>query len=130
MKNIYDGVVTTDAAGLATVTLPTYFEALNQDFRYQLTVMGVFAQAIVKDEIANNRFSIQTDKPNVKVSWQVTGIRHDAYAKAHPVQVEVDKPASERGRYLTPDAFGQPASRGIGDNREPALQQQLRQEAR
>jgi hypothetical protein len=130
MKNIYDGVVTTDAAGLATVTLPSYFEALNRDFRYQLTVMGVFAQAIVKDEIANNRFTIQTDKPNVKVSWQVTGIRHDAYANAHPVQVEVDKPAGERGRYLTPEAFGQPASRGIGDNREPTPQAQPRQEGR
>jgi hypothetical protein len=130
MKNIYDGVVTSDAAGLATVTLPAYFEALNNDFRYQLTVMGTFAQAIVKDEIANNRFTIQTDKPNVKVSWQVTGIRHDAYAKAHPVVVEVDKPASERGRYLTPDAFGQPVSRGIGDNREPAIQPQPRQERR
>jgi hypothetical protein len=92
--------------------------------------MGTFAQAIVKDEIANNRFTILTDKPNVKVSWQVTGIRHDAYAKAHPVVVEVDKPASERGRYLTPDAFGQPASRGIGDNREPAIQPQPRQEGR
>jgi len=103
MKNIYDGVVTTDAAGLATVTLPSYFEALNRDFRYQLTVIGTFAQAIVKDEIANNRFTIQTDKPNVKVSWQVTGIRHDAYANAHPAQVEVNKPAGERGRYLTPE---------------------------
>jgi hypothetical protein len=130
MKNIYDGVVTTDAAGLATIALPAYFEALNQDFRYQLTVMGTFAQAIVKEEIADNRFTIQTDKPNVKVSWQVTGIRHDAYAKAHPVVVEIDKPASKRGRYLTPEAFGQPAARGIGDNQEPAIQPQPRQEGR
>jgi hypothetical protein len=114
MKNIYDGVVRTDAAGLATVTLPAYFEALNRDFRYQLTVMGTFAQAIVKDEIKDNQFTIQTDKPDVKVSWQVTGIRHDAYASAHPVQVEQDKPAGERGRYLTPDVFGKPQTLQIG----------------
>jgi hypothetical protein len=125
MKNIYDGVITTDANGLATVVLPDYFEALNQDFRYQLTVMGTFAQAIVKDEIANNRFTIQTDKPNVKVSWQVTGIRHDAYAEAYPIPVEEDKPPSEQGRYLSPELFGQPQSHSIGAAAdEPAAQPQ------
>jgi hypothetical protein len=128
MKNIYDGVITTDADGFATVVLPDYFEALNQDFRYQLTVMGTFAQAIVRDEIANNRFTIQTDKPNVKVSWQVTGIRHDAYAKAYPIPVEEDKPSSERGRYLFPELFGQPKSRSISaasdSNDQPAIQPQ------
>jgi hypothetical protein len=41
---------------------------LNRDFRYQLTVIGTFAQAIVVTEIANGSFSIKTDKPNVKVS--------------------------------------------------------------
>jgi hypothetical protein len=127
MKNIYDGIATTDAAGLATVVLPDYFEALNQDFRYQLTVIGTFAQAIVKDEIANNRFTIQTDKPNVKVSWQITGIRHDAYAKAYPIPVEEDKPPSERSRYLSPELFGQPKSRSISSavtDNEPAIQPQ------
>jgi hypothetical protein len=113
MKNIYDGMVTTDQAGLATVTLPAYFEALNRDFRYQLTVIGTFAQAIVKDEIKTNQFTIQTDKPNIKVSWQVTGIHHDAYAMAHPVQVEQDKSPGERGRYLTPEVFGKPPSQRI-----------------
>jgi hypothetical protein len=28
--------------------------------------------------------------------------------------VEEDKPASEQGYYLHPEAFGQPASKGIG----------------
>ncbi|MGA9427529.1 MAG: hypothetical protein WBV33_20790, partial [Terracidiphilus sp.] len=105
MMNIYNGNVVTDSHGFATVELPGYFEALNQDFRYQLTVIGQFAQAIVAQEIANNRFTIQTDKPQVKVSWQVTGIRHDAYAEAHRVKVEEDKPAGERGTYLHPELF-------------------------
>jgi hypothetical protein len=124
MKNIYDGVITTDASGLATVALPAYFQALNKDFRYQLTVMGTFAQAIVKDEIANNRFTIQTDKPNVKVSWQVTGIRQDAYARAYPIPVEEEKPASERGRYLAPELFGQPPAQAIGADTLPEPQPQ------
>lgn len=42
----------------------------------------------------------------VKVSWQVTGVRQDAYAKAHPLVVEQDKPVAERGYYLHPELFG------------------------
>ena len=81
MMNIYNGNVVTDASGNATITMPNWFEALNQDFRYQLTVIGEFAQAIVSKKVQNNQFAIKTDKPNVKVSWQVTGIRHDKFAR-------------------------------------------------
>ena len=73
MKNMYDGNVTTDGSGLATA-LPDWFEALNnRDFRHQLTVIGQFAQAIVVRRSA--AISSRTDKPNVKVFRQVTGIR-------------------------------------------------------
>jgi hypothetical protein len=113
MMNVYNGNVTTDRHGLATVVLPDYFESLNGDFRYQLTVMGKFAQAIVAKEIANNRFVIRTNKPDVKVSWQVTGVRHDAYANAYRIPTEEDKPAAEQGYYLHPEVFGQPASKSI-----------------
>ena len=106
MKNIYDGTITTDGRGAATVTLPDWFEALNRDFRYQLTVIGQFAQAIVETEIHNNTFTIRTDKPQVKVSWQVTGIRQDAYANAHRIPVEQDKPEQERNHYLHPELYG------------------------
>ena len=122
MKNIYDGVVMTDARGYARVFLPDWFTALNGDFRYQLTVMGQFAQAIVAEEIANNQFVIRTDKPNVKVSWQVTGIRRDPYANAHRIPVEEYKPAGARGRYLHPEAFGQ--SPALGEERSSGEQSQ------
>ncbi len=91
MMNIYNGNVTTDADGYATVQLPEYFGALNRDFRYQLTVIGGFAQAIVAETVSANRFVIRTDKPNVKVSWQVTGVRHDKWADENRIEVEVDK---------------------------------------
>ena len=106
MMNIYNGNITTDATGIATVKLPSYFDAINIDFRYQLTVIGVFAQAIVKEEISGNQFSIQTDKPNVKVSWQVTGVRNDAWAKANRIKTEVNKPAYEKGLYMHPELYG------------------------
>ena len=122
MKDIYDGVVTTDAGGNAAVTLPNWFGALNADFRYQLTAIGQFAQAIVATEVQNDQFTIKTDHPNVKVSWQVTGVRHDAFAVAHPLQVEQDKPEAEQGLYQNPEAFGQPEEMGIGyAHRQKAL---------
>ncbi|CAN5711051.1 hypothetical protein BH20VER1_BH20VER1_20480 [soil metagenome] len=114
MMNIYNGNVTTDAAGSAIVTLPDYFAALNRDPRYQLTVVGQFAQAIVSRKIAGNSFEIRTDKPGVEVSWQVTGIRQDAYAKEHPIVVEEFKPAEERGLYLYPAGFGAGEEKRIG----------------
>ena len=113
MMNIYNGTTMTDSKGKATVTLPDWFEALNQDFRYQLTVIGTFAQAIVGQKIKDNRFTVKTSAPNVEVSWQVTGIRHDAYANKHRIAVEERKAEEERGLYLHPDAFNQPESKAI-----------------
>jgi len=106
MLNVYNGNVTTDANGDAHVGLPDYFEALNQDFRYQLTVIGQFAHAIVAQEIANNRFTIKTDRPQVKVSWQITGVRRDPWAVANRIAVEEEKDATDRGRYLHPELWG------------------------
>jgi hypothetical protein len=105
MMDVYNGSVTTDKSGMATVNMPDYFDSLNRDFRYQLTAIGTFAQATVAKEILNNQFVIRTSKPGVKVSWQVTGIRQDAYANAHRIQVEEEKPPRERGHYLHPELF-------------------------
>jgi hypothetical protein len=113
MLNIYNGNITTGADGFATVVLPDWFEALNRDFRYQLTVIGQFAQAIVAEEIKDNQFRIQTDKPGVKVSWQVTGIRHDPFAEAYRIPVEEEKSGDERGRYLYPDVYGKTVQESI-----------------
>jgi hypothetical protein len=120
MMNIYNGNVTTDATGTATVTLPDYFAALNRDYRYQLTVLGQFAQAIVSREIiADNTFTIRTDKPGVKVSWQVTGIRQDVYAKENPIVVEETKPPGQQGMYLYPAGFGAGKDKQIGYHSRP-----------
>lgn len=113
MMNIYNGNVITDASGYAIVTLPDWFEALNKDFRYQLTVIGDFAQAIIAQKIQNNQFTIRTDKPNVEVSWQVTGIRKDPFAEKNRIPVEEYKQGDDRGKYLYPEAYGQPETMGI-----------------
>ena len=113
MMNIYNGNITTDVNGDAVVDLPAYFSALNREFRYQLTAIGTFTQAIIAEKINDNHFRIKTSVPNVEVSWQVTGVRHDAYADKHRIVVEEDKPAQERGFYLHPEARGQPTDKGV-----------------
>lgn len=98
MKNLYDGVVTLDMKGEATVHLPDWFEALNKDFRYQLTCIGGWAQVYISQEIKNNTFKIAGGKPGMKVSWMVTGTRHDPWANEHRIQVEKNK--QQKGTYL------------------------------
>src|SRR5579884_345781 len=128
MTNVYSGNVVTDGSGRASVSLPAYVQALNRDFRYQLTVVGQFAQAIVESEIAGNAFTIRTDKPNVKVSWQVTGVRQDAWANAHPMHAEVQKVGVERGHYLHPELYGAPEEMSVNWALHP--QQMARLKAR
>ncbi|MGA3075126.1 MAG: IPT/TIG domain-containing protein [Bryobacteraceae bacterium] len=119
MMNIYNGNVVTDASGRAMVTLPAWFETLNRDFRYQLTAIGQPAQAWVASKIANGQFTIKTDKPGVEVSWQVTGIRQDAWANAHRIPLEVEKSAGDQGHYLHPELFGHEGESGILELHHP-----------
>ncbi len=126
MKNIYDGVVALDSNGEAVVGLPAWFEPLNQDFRYQLTPLGAPGPNLyIAEEISHNHFKISGGVPGIKVSWQVTGFRHDAYAEAHRIQVEEDKPEAERGYYLHPELYGQPPEKGIAWAHHPELMQRI-----
>src|SRR5262249_12128835 len=113
LTNLYSGNATTDGKGFATVTLPSWFQALNRDFRYQLTSLSGLQEAAVAKEIKNNQFVIQSEKPNARVSWQVTGVRHDPYAQAHPLHVLVPKTGADAGKYAHPQLYGQPASKGV-----------------
>jgi hypothetical protein len=120
MMNIYTGNVALDSAGEAVVELPGWFEALNQSFRYQLTAVGAPAPGLyIAEEIARHHFKIAGGSAGVKVSWQVTAVRRDAFAKAHPLQVEVEKPETERGYYVHPELYGAPRERAIEWARQP-----------
>jgi trimeric autotransporter adhesin len=91
MANVYSGNVVLDRRGEAIVNLPEWFEAVNCDFRYQLTAIGRAAQVYVAHEIQNHSFKIAGGRAGTKVPWQVTGVRHDSWAQAHPLQVESKK---------------------------------------
>ncbi len=119
MMNIYNGNIALDARGEAVVELPEWFGALNKEFRYQLTCLGGFAPVYVAKEIAKNHFAIAGGTAGLKVSWQVTGVRQDAWANAHRIPVEENKVGTERGSYLHPDLFGQPPEKGVGHMAHP-----------
>lgn len=113
MMDIYNGNVVLGDGGEAWVEMPQWFEALNRDFRYQLTCIGRFAPVYIAEKMGGGRFKIAGGEPGLEVSWQVTGIRHDPYADAHRIPVEEDKAPGEHGKYLRPEDYGQPASAGI-----------------
>jgi len=121
MKNIYDGVVNLDRQGEAVVQLPAWFGALNKEFRYQLTCIGGFAPVYIAEEISENRFKIAGGNPGMKVSWMVTGIRQDAWANAHRIPVEEEKPPRERGYYLHPELYGQPPQKSTAWAQHPEV---------
>ncbi len=91
----YSGNVVTNQEGFASVSMPDYVKALASDFRYHLTIVDkTFAQVIVFETLEENKgklFKIRTDKPGIKVSWQVTGVRIDKYAKEFPLLVEENR---------------------------------------
>lgn len=108
MMNLYRGNAVLDGFGAAEVEMPEWFEALNQDFSYQLTAIGAPAPGLyVADELQDGRFLISGGSPGMKVSWLVTGVRHDAYALAHPLEIVQDK-GTARGTLLYPKELEEP----------------------
>ena len=84
---------------------------MNRDFRYQLTCIGGFAPVYVANKIKNNRFRVAGGLPGLEISWQVTGIRQDAWANATRIPIEEDKPESERGFTSIPNSTASPKRR-------------------
>jgi len=130
MKNIYDGVVSLDTNGEAVVEMPEWFGALNRDFRYLLTAIGAPMPGLyIAEEIANNRFKISGGTFGMKVSWQVTGIRQDAWANKNRIRVEEVKSEKERGHFLHPEVFGQSEERGISWAHHSETMRRIKQNA-
>ena len=107
----YSGNVRTGADGRSEVRLPAYADVLAGDWRYQLTPIGRFGQAIVEREVHAGRFTIRTEHGGTKVSWTVIGTRRDPQAVRDEIDVVREKRGADRGRYLDPALYGQPASR-------------------
>lgn len=118
MKNVYDGIAVLDKRGEVWVTLPDWFQALNSDYRYQLTAIGKSNPGLyIAQEVSGNKFKIAGGKPDTRVSWQLTGIRQDDWAKDHRIKVEEMKPLDQQGKLL----YKRPAGH---DPKDPVAQRQ------
>lgn len=103
MVLIYRGAAVLDANGRAAVSLPEYFDALNENPMVQLTGVGTF-EVYVAEEVKGNRFVIG-GKPGARVYWTVTGGRKDPSAEITKILMPVEQPkeGSLAGRSLDDD---------------------------
>ncbi len=131
MMNVYNGNVTLDSGGRASVELPDWFEALNRDFRYQLTAIGSPAPGLhISKKVSERSFAIAGGSAGDEVSWQVTGIRQDVWANANRIPLEVEKMPEDRGQYLHPELFrGEPIDEIAGARRHLAGREASRKPA-
>jgi hypothetical protein len=118
--NIYRGNIVLDTNGEAWIQLPDYFESINRDWSYQLTCVGGFAPVYIAQEIQHNRFKIAGGRPGMKISWRVEAVRNDRWIQQHKSPVEQQKPIGQRGLYLHPELYGQPAEKSLVRSVSPA----------
>ena len=110
--SIISGNAVTGTDGRVTVKVPLLFARYHTDVRYVLTPLGAAVVPYIVQELdAHGRFIIASDKPGLRVSWQLTGLRCDPSALKQPLRVDAAKPARYRGRYVQPALYGQPQSR-------------------
>lgn len=106
-KTVYDGVATLGSDGRVLVQLPNWFEALNSDFRYQLTAIGGSSPDLhIAAELDGNRFEIAGGRAGGRVCWMVTAVRRDPAAVAERLEVERAKADEHAGSYLRPELHG------------------------
>lgn len=114
--NMYRGTDVFDAEGRAVVNLPDYYNSINKNPSYQLTPIGAaMPNLFIESEVNNGQFIIGGGIPGKKVSWQITAERNDPYLQQNPEEREVivDKEGERRGKYLTPQLYGQPKGAGM-----------------
>lgn len=119
---MYVGSAILDESGEATIELPSYFLALNRDFKYFATPIGNPMPNLHLSMKVRKRFfglfgtptfSIAGGVSGGEISWQVLGTRHDPYILANPIVSEVEKGAGApyaQGTYVYPDVYSSPTS--------------------
>jgi hypothetical protein len=95
----YRGNATLDRTGFATVQMPDWFDALNDDVSIVYSSWGDAQPARTSHRIPNGWVIV--GQPRARVSWMASGLRADAWAKAHPFTVEVEKEESHQGTVFT-----------------------------
>ena len=117
--NMYRGTETFNAEGKAIVQLPDYYDVVNTNPSYQLTPIGAAMNLYIEREIEQGVFVIAGGVANKKVSWIITAERNDPYIKQNPHLKEpvFNKEGERSGKYLTPELYDQPKSKGLFYNK-------------
>lgn len=114
--NMYRGTAVLDASGEAEITLPDYFASININYSYHLTAVGAPMPGLyVKSEISQSRFTVAGGVPGAKVSWTVYAERNDPYLQHYPEarQIVTEKRSGQKGKYLMPELYNQPADKKL-----------------
>ena len=81
---VYSGEVWTDARGYATIALPHSVGHLHGSLDYELRAFTPGVTAVIAAELADGRFTIETDEPHVKVASRVSGRRPQPQTEEQP----------------------------------------------
>jgi hypothetical protein len=114
--NMYRGTAVLDAGGEAEIILPDYFASININYSYHLTAVGAPMPGLyVKNEISQSRLTVAGGVPGAKVSWTVYAERNDPYLQHYPEarQVVTEKRSGQKGKYLMPELYNQPADKKL-----------------
>jgi len=106
MMLIYRGSIVLDANGRAVVSLPDYFNDINQNPMVQLTGVGSSDVVYVAEDVKGNSFVIG-GKPGMKVYWTVTAERKDIHAEIARIQTPIvqEKKGGLRNHSIDDDAM-------------------------
>ena len=111
MKNLYDGVAQLDSDGRAEVVLPDWFEALNENFRYQLTPIGASAPDLhIADELHDGRFSSPVGDPTRRCAGRSAGYATTPTPKRTRCGWSWRSHMTRRGCFCTPKLTTHPPS--------------------
>ena len=68
----HSGIAWTDRDGHAVVNLPAFARLHEAGFDYELETVGSEIRVTLAHEVIDGHFAIVSEKPHVKVAWQVT----------------------------------------------------------
>jgi len=80
----------------------------------------------IKEKVnSNNQFIVSGGIAGKEVSWSVYAERNDLYMQQNPQQrnVEIEKRANEKGRYLIPSLYNAGADKALFNHQPKRLEQ-------
>ena len=111
--NQYSGNVVLDDTGEGRVEFPTWFAAINEDFRYQLTAIGAPGPSLyVSEEMKDNSFNIAGGRSGRRSPGRSLPAVTRPLCKPIPTWLSRTSPSSN-AVITPPELYGAPKEEGI-----------------